>query len=74
LDKWETYIFKKIYEVRKDLVKSKLYKRENALLIKKRAIFFKQFISKFDLDYDICLKFNKRNYSILKKYYTYFSI
>jgi len=74
LDRWETYIFKKIYEVRKDLVKSKLYKRENAILIKKRAVFFKQFISRFDSDYDVCLKFNKRNYSILLKYYTYFLI
>lgn len=74
LDKWETYIFKKIYEVRKDPVKSKLYKREKALLAKSRATFFKRFAIDFEKDYDIGLKFDKRNYSIILKYYKYFSI
>lgn len=74
LDKWETYIFKKIYEVRKDPVKSKIYKREKALLAKSRAKFFKRFAIDFEKEYDICLKFSKRDYSIIYKYYKYFSI
>lgn len=74
LDMWETYIFKRIYEVRKDPIKSKLYKREKALLAKSRATFFKRFAIDFEKDYDIGLKFNKRNYSIILKYYKYFSI
>ena len=74
LDKWETYIFKKIYEVRKDPIKSKLYKREKALLAKSRATFFKRFAIELENEYDICLRFNIRNYSIIYKYYKYLSI
>ena len=74
LDLWETYIFKKIYEVRKNVVRSKKYKREKALLAKKRAEFFKKFLNSFEKDLEICLNFNKRNYSIIYKYYKYYSI
>lgn len=74
LDKWETYIFKKIHEFRKDPIKSKLYKREKALLAKSRAKYFKRFAIDFNNEYKICLKFDKHNYSIILKYYKYFSI
>ena len=69
-----TYMFKKVHEVRKDPVKSKLYKREKALLAKSRSSYFKYFATNFEKEFDICLKLNKRNYSIIFKYYKYFSI
>jgi hypothetical protein len=74
LDLWETYIFKKIYEVRKNVVRSKIYKRENALLAKKRSDYFKKFANSFEKDFENSLKYDKRNYSIIYKYYKYYSI
>jgi len=74
LDKWETYIFKRMYEVRKDPVKSKLYKREKGLIAKSRAKFFKQFIGPLVKDFDVALQLDKRKHSVILKYYKYFSI
>jgi len=74
LDKWETYIFKNMYIFRKDPVKSKLYKREKGILAKNRAKFFKQFINPLIDDFNAALKIDKRNYSVIIKYYKYFSI
>jgi hypothetical protein len=63
-----------MYEVRKDPVKSKLYKREKGLIAKSRAQFFKQFIGPLIKDFDVALQLDKRKHSVILKYYKYFSI